>query len=274
MALPFIAVAVRASGPLRLDRWDWMTVLLPTAYVAAVTTLGTGIQGIALQGWANTLMSWKHARGMWVGPELWPLIAWCLWRRRLQWLAIWLGMPAFYTLWSFALGRGLAPWYVIGPASLGAVAAALAFSDLDQHFQTARARIFRVALMAGLIPIAWSGIFRTGSQVLALRDGWPQVDDGQAVRSLLHEKNPESVMLINCFWSYGYSHLRVDAHPSRRAYWPSGDDLQQIEDLVRSAQITVVCRNPAAGEKEQRLASQSFTTLQDEQYWVLSPALD
>jgi|GEM_PF-5506068 len=276
--LPFIVTYLRLSADgrraLRLDPWAWATVLLPTAYVGLVTLIGARTQGIALQGWANTPMSWKHAHGMWIGPELWPVIAWCVWARHKTWLLIWLGLPAFYVLWSFGLGRGLAPWYVIGPASLSAVAVSLAVSEIGrqvrQRFGRVRARLLSIALLTLLVPVVWSGILRCGSQLLVLRDRWPTADAGAEVQALLRGKNAARVLLVNCFWSFGYSHLRSPSTPADRAYWPANGDLSTLRAAAMASQVTIVCRSPDAEAQEQNLASSEFQTLlRDERYWVL-----
>ena len=269
VAVSVIATVARLSrGPMRPDAWAWVTVLLPVAYVAIITCLGSS-QGIALQGWAQTPMSWKHARGMWVGPELWPGIIWCVWQRRWQWLAVWLGMPMFYLVWSIGLGRGLAPWYVIGPASLGAVAVALTFSDIAASATPKHGIRWAIVLAACTLPIAWSGILRAGSQVLALRSMWPVVDDAADVRAQLHALQPERVLLVNCFWAFGYSHLR-GAAPAKRAYWVDEYDNASVVADARAAQVTIVCRAPEHRAKEARLAEQGFRTLlQTNAYWVL-----
>lgn len=276
--LPCIVTYVRLSvggrRTLQLDPWAWATVLLPTAYVGLVTIIGARTQGVALQGWANAPMSWKHARGMWIGPELWPVIIWCLWARRTTWLMLWLGLPAFYAFWSFGLGRGLAPWYVIGPASLSAVALSLAVSEIGQQllqrFGRVRARMLSFALLTLLVPGIWSGILRCGSQLLALPDRWPKADDGREVQALLQSKGTARVLLVNCFWSFGYSHLRSPTIPAERAYWPANGDLSALRAAAIASQVTVICRSPEAEAHEQKLASLDFhILLRDEHYWVL-----
>jgi hypothetical protein len=114
-----------------------------------------------MQGWSSTAFSLKHARNMWVGPELWAFIAWFSYRREWRIVVLWLALPGFYLAWSFVLGRGLAPWYVEGPSSLSAVAAALALDRLRLERWGASTRaVLVVAFVLCLLPVPVLGVAR------------------------------------------------------------------------------------------------------------------
>jgi hypothetical protein len=272
--VPFIVTCLRAWPPagqrVRLDAWAWLSVLVPTAYVLGTMLVGREA-GVAMQGWAQTPLSLKHARGMWVGPELWPLLVAIGLTAQRRLLVLWLGMPAFYVLWSWGLSRGLSPWYVIGPATLSAVASAPA---LDLVARMARPRWQRgvyAALALCFAPIAWSGVTRVAAQ---LREGVPKVHVAPEVVAILERLQPERVLLVNCFWSYGYSHLRGPHEPATRTGWPPPAELQRVVDEARAAQVTVMCRTPEtrARDDEPRLAADGFETLfASDDYWVLKP---
>ncbi|HEX4353959.1 MAG TPA: hypothetical protein VHZ95_13615, partial [Polyangiales bacterium] len=121
--VPFIATLLRwdPNERRRPDAMAWLTCLLPTAYVAIVSAISLRVPGLRMQGWSQTTFTLRHARAMLVGPELWPLIGWLAYRRAWRALALWLALPAFYLLWNVVLGRGMAPWYAIGPSSLASV---------------------------------------------------------------------------------------------------------------------------------------------------------
>jgi hypothetical protein len=49
--------------------------------------------------------------------------------------------------------------------------------------------------------------------------------------------------------------------------------MPQLEAAARAATITILCRTPDAGPKEQKLASHGFRTLfVNKDYWVLDNA--
>src|SRR5262249_3884896 len=79
IAVPLLMTFLRLLGakarPLRLDREAVWTLLLPTAYVGAVTALGW-YSGTRMQGWGNRPFTEPYAREMWIGPEVWPLLLW------------------------------------------------------------------------------------------------------------------------------------------------------------------------------------------------------
>lgn len=277
VALPFVATWVRWSGArarFHGAAWAWLGVLIPTGYVAAVTLIGASTPGIRLQGWSPTPLSLTHAHGMWVGPELWPLLVFLLARRQWQRLGLWLGLPLFYVLWSWVLGRGLSPWYVIGPAMLSAVVVPGA---IDEAALAARARWGRwggnlyVPLVLCLLPIAYSGVLRVAAE---LRDGMPRVQVAPDVVALLEKRKPERVLLVGCFWSYRYSHLRGPTQPAARMESPGEAELPRVIDAAHEAQVTIMCRTPETRARgiEQRLAASGFDTLLvSEDYWVLQP---
>lgn len=277
VALPLIAVFVRAQVigvPTALrDRWTWLTILLPTSYVAFVTTLGWVTPGVHMQGWSHTALSLRHARAMGVGPEVWPLLGWLAFRARWSLLVIWLGLPAFYLLWSLGLGRGLSPWYVLGPASLSALAAALSLGELRaavQRLSGRRASAVLFVAAACLTPMSLRGALRTGGQLLALRHGLPRVDDAPQVKALLQRVDAQRVLVVNCFWSYGYSHLRATAEPARRAFWSGDASVSSMAVALGEVDVGIFCATPELPALRQRLSGAGFETLlSNRDYWVV-----
>ncbi|MET0390768.1 MAG: hypothetical protein ABW321_32645 [Polyangiales bacterium] len=260
--------SLRASWSAR-DRWAWLTLALPTSYVLAITALGLSVPGVSMQGWSATALTLKHARNMWVGPELWPFFAWLAWQRQLRSLVVWLGLPAFYLLWSGALGRGLAPWYVVGPSSLAAVAAAMGLTTLARRMQqvSRRSRVLAVgALLACLAPVPVQGALRTAAQLRSLRR-LPQPTAAAALQPILARHAPERLLLVDCFWSFGYSHLRAAHGPPSRIYWWAGE--AEVARAAVAADVTIVCREPEHTAQVARLVSQGFEQIMSDDRWLV-----
>lgn len=275
VALPLIAAFVHARSQGRCSVWTWLTVGPSTTYVAVVTTLGWATPGVAMQGWDHTGFAWKHARAMGVGPELWPLLGWLAWRKQWDLLAIWLGLPAFYLAWSFGLGRGLSPWYVIGPATLSVLALALSWQPvialLAARLRPAVGACLGAALlMLCMLPMAWRGCLRTAQRVLALHHGLPHVEAAPEVVAQLRRVGAERVLLVNCFWSFGYSHLRGKAQPASRVYWSDDAAASNAPRAFRAVDAAVVCRTQGTPALRSSLSTQGFETLLwNDAYWVV-----
>jgi hypothetical protein len=267
-------------GPpaLVLDRWSVATLLLPVAYVGLVTSISLNVPGVTMQGWSSAPFTLRDARKMWVGPELWPLIAWIVWRRDWRIVVLWLGLPAFYLAWNKLLGRGMAPWYAIGPSALSAVAGALALDLLRSELQQrGRSRWAQRALltlaMSCFAPVPVFGLLKARAQLVQL--GWelPRPSAAPEVQALLRRLRPESVLLVNCFWAYRYTHLRAARGPATATWWYSPADTGKLTELAQRAQITIVCRQPQREPLEQTLSQAGRATLfRNERWLVLGPA--
>lgn len=275
VALPIIVAYLRARRmSWRIDRWNWATVLVPCGFVVAVTLLGWLAPDVEPQGWALARFSWKHARDMGVGPAVWPLVLWMIARRRDDACVLWLGLPAFYLLWGWLSGRGIAPWYAIGPAALSSVAAALALTDLQRAYG-ARPRGFAWTIVAAacvcLSPWALDGALQLRRQLSQLH-GLPRTAAAPIVLPILEQRKPDKVLLMNCFWAFHYEPLRGRHAPATNSYWPARDPIGTTTRLARAHELTIMCRDPKYRVLEEDLARQGFDTLAvDSAYWVLAP---
>jgi hypothetical protein len=270
----WLRLASRERPDMRPDTWAWLTVALPVAFVAGVTAISLSVPGVSMQGWSSTPFTLRHARNMWVGPELWPIIAWLAYRREVRVLVLWLGLPAFYLGWSMLLGRGLAPWYVIGPSALSAVAAALMLDRLHaeaqrRHWPRRIAMSLTAAGVLCLAPVPLLGALRVRAQVASLHGELPWPSAAPEVRAVIAEARPASVLLVSCFWSFGYSHLRAANGPASRITWSRPDEVPQVSALARAAELTVVCRDAGHALLERELAESGFDVLLEDPRWLV-----
>jgi len=276
--VPLIATWIRlsSSGALaRPDRWAWWTLLLPAAYVIAVTLLGAMVPGVPMQGWSQQGLTLRHARNMWVGPELWPFIVWLAARRRVRILVLWLGMPVFYLLWSRLLGRGIAPWYVIGPASLSAVAASLLLDELRSELASRRwpGRLPEAVLVVAclcLAPVPLLGLMRVRAQVVKLAGRFPWPSAAPAVLPLLAQAQPEHLLLIDCFWAFRYSHLRGRSAPAQALWYTGPADTERVVAAALAADMSIVCRHTGQEPLERALLQQKLTVLLRDERWLIA----
>lgn len=266
----------KRGEPLRLNRWQWLTLALPAGYVGLITAINLATPSLRLQGWSSTPFTLGHARNMWVGPELWPLLAWLFWRRQTRTLILWLGMPLFYLAWNHLLGRGLAPWYVVGPAALSSVAAALAIDFIWMELRSrGAARWTRYAILAVCLcffaPVPLYGLTRVRAQLVKLDGRLPEPDAADEVRSLITRRSPEKLLLVGCFWAYRYTHLRA-AEPAAAVWWENVRDTEPVLAAARAASMVVLCRSSghAAIEQELRRRASLDILYEDDRYLVLA----
>jgi hypothetical protein len=274
IAIPAVAawlrLSARAESDVRLDRWTVATVAVPTLFVATVTMAGWAVPGLAMQGWSSTAFSLKHARNMWVGPELWPFIVWFGYRREWRLTVLWLALPAFYLAWSFVLGRGLAPWYAVGPSSLSAVAAALALDRLRlAHWRASTRVLVVVAFVLCLLPVPVLGAARMRAEWndVAGRKLGPSI--APEVMPILAEQRPTSLLLVNCFWAYGYSHLRAANGPAVRMTWATPEDVEAAARAARNNELTIVCRDAEHRALELLLLERGLPSLLVHPRWLV-----
>ena len=276
VVVPALATFVRLHDDARrrpFDRAAWLTLTLPAIYVIGVTAISTWIEKIPLQGWSATPFDLKHAHNMWIGPMLWPFVGLLLWLRRFRALAIWLALPLFYLAWSRGLGRGLAPWYSIGPSALSAVALALVLDALRNELKRRHASprvaalgVFVVLLCVASVPVM--GALRVRAQLRSLSE-FPRPRVAESVMALLAQRRPQSVLLVNCFWSFGYSHLRAVDAPASRLY---AGKAAEVYPAAHAADLTIVCRDPNNAAMEHELGARDLVTvLSDRQWLVLTP---
>jgi hypothetical protein len=259
----FIAVPVLiaflhlTSGRSRLRPRHWLALALPLLYVAAVALLPRFDKALRMQGWSNTPFTLNLARNMWVGPELWPLIAWLAWKRQAQLLALWLALPAFYLMWTVLLGRGVAPWYVLGPAALASVAVAHALDFVYRECtQRLLAPVTRIAVVGLCVccfaPLPLYGLSRTRTQLAHLDGRLPVPSAAPQVVTLIERASPQQLLLINCFWAFGYSHLR-SGKPADSTWWHRAEDAEYVLKRARAASMVVVCHDAEHPSGEQQL---------------------
>jgi hypothetical protein len=271
IAIPVIAawlrVSVRSESGRRLDGWAVATLVVPLMFVAAVTAAGLMVPGVSMQGWSSTAFTLKHARNMWVGPELWPFIAWLAYRREWRVILLWLALPGFYLAWSYLLGRGLAPWYAVGPSSISAVAAALALDRLrHERGRQSTHPAFALAFVLCLLPVPVLGAARLRAEWNGLRGRLPSPAIAPEVMPILEDQHPSSVLLVNCFWAFGYSHLRAANGPGTRMTWAAPED---VESAARTNALTIVCRDAEHRALELRLLERGFKSLLIHPRWLV-----
>jgi hypothetical protein len=277
VCVPIIASVLRLQtlGRLRRpDGWAFATSLLPLAYVAAIGLVSLRTPGLRMQGWSLTPLTLRHARAMWLGPELWPLLAWLAWRREFRTLVLWLGLPAFYVVWNKLLGRGMTPWYPIGPAALASVAAALGVQALNDACRSAtmpRAQRYGwvgVTLLC-IAVVPWAGLSRAGAQFVRLHGRWPEPDAAAEVRAVLAPLDSERVVTVNCFWAYRYSHLRSRRTPAHAVWWYSAAESGNVAAAAQHADVIVVCKKPDQAALEALLRQDHPRVLLDDAAWLV-----
>lgn len=264
--------SLRASGA------QWALLIVPYVYLAAVTLLVLTDPTLSMQGWAKGGFTMKEARRMWVAWEMWPLIAWLVWRCEGRALVLWLGLPVFYLLWIHALSRGIAPWYAVGPSALSSVGVAQALQRVSDECQL---RIRRRSLQYAVLGLCasvflWTpyyGLYKIREQWLALDGHFPEPDPARAVVAAIERRKPDDVLLVNCFWAYRYSHLR-GSKPATTVHWGGAQDTEHVLESARNAPLTVACR--ASGNEQplrDQLKRESLEVLyEDPRYLVLAHA--
>lgn len=271
VCVPAIALGVDLleRRSVRLTLAQWLTLILPVSYVATLTLIGLSVPGLQMQGWSNTALDSRHLRTMWIGVEMWPWVVWVALRRRARIVLLWLGLPGFYLVWSRVLGRGIAPWYAVGPCALASVAVALTLDEI-RAFARERRRV-RCALIALLIacsaPVPVVGLLHARAQLRKLA-GFPWPRAAPEVQAIIRERKPSEVLLVNCFWAYRYSHLRGE-QPAI-AVWRIGNDDAELRQQLPRARFAVFCREKGSelleAEVRRALPEQLF---EDARYVVL-----
>jgi hypothetical protein len=275
--VPIIATLLRlhVSGRVRRpDAWAFVTCLLPVAYVATVSAISLHTPGLRMQGWSLTPFTLRHARAMLIGPELWPLLAWLAWRREFRALVLWLGLPAFYLLWTQLLGRGMTPWYPIGAAALASAAAALGVQAVNDACQRAGLSRARSAAWLGLTllciaPVPLSGLSQARAQFVQLAGRWPDADAAHSVRSVLARFQTERVVTVDCFWAYRYSHLRSQREPGHAVWWNGAADSGSVLAAAQDGDVIVVCKRPQHGAIQALLRENRPHVLLDDAGWLV-----
>ncbi|HET8937179.1 MAG TPA: phospholipid carrier-dependent glycosyltransferase [Polyangiales bacterium] len=282
VAVPALIVALdllmqRERGErVRLTRWHLLTFGLPVAYVGVVTSIALSSPSLRLQGWADSPFSLRHARSMWVGWELWPWLAWLAWRRQLRTLALWLALPLFYLLWSRGLGRGLAPWYVVGPAAFSSVASALALDTVyaacsGMQRRAAATWLVIAACLFCLAPIPLVGLAQVRAQLRQLAGRFPTPDAASQVQAVVTQQAPTRMLLVNCFWAYRYSHLRW-GEPSQGVWWYNEHDTQDVLHNAETSSLVVTCKVPGRELIERQLREAPFELLYEDPNYLVSTA--
>jgi hypothetical protein len=270
------ACAPRKAAKARPDFIAVMTCGVPLAYVGAISLLSLRTPGLRMQGWSLTPFGITHARAMLIGPELWPLLAWLAYRRQLRVLALWLGLPLFYLAWNRLLGRGMAPWYVVGPAAFSAVAAALAFDEVraacaQWQLRAALSCLLWAAAIACFMPLPFRGLVAWKNQIVQLAGRLPRPRAAPGVRTALTHLQPARVLLVDCFWAYRYSHLRAAHAPATAIWWFGAADSGKVLAAARDVDAVVICKQPTHIDIARQLESTLQTKLfEDHDYVVLA----
>jgi hypothetical protein len=275
--VPVIATLVRLQMNGRLtrpDAWAWLTCLLPMAYVGTVSAVGMSIPSLRMQGWSVTPFTLRHARSMLLGPELWPLLGWLAWRRELRIVVLWLGLPLFYLAWNKLLGRGMTPWYPIGPAALSSVAAALAIDALLRacrlnHVSRTVTALTMIATLACIAPVPLLGLARVRAQLVQLAGSWPKPSAAALLQPILSQLHSERVLLVDCFWAYRYSHLRSRQRPAHAVWWFGPHDDAVVAAATRDAQVVIVCKQPGHEQIHALLKQHGDLALLDTERWLV-----
>lgn len=114
--------------PLRLDRRA--TALLGAALLAPLPLAHAVINvGGRVPGWSTTPLAAAHLDGLFLTAWLLvPIAAGLAWRRSRPYALAALAYPAFYVAYG-SLGHGVERWYLVLPAALAALAAAVALGE-------------------------------------------------------------------------------------------------------------------------------------------------
>lgn len=274
--LPAIGVALgllaqrSACEHMRLDRWQWSALIIGPLYVATLTAYGKWAD-FAMQGWSSTPFRLAEARNMTLGVEVWPWLVWLAVQRQGRILLLWLGLPAFYLLWNRVLGRGIAPWYVVGPAALASVAVALTG---DRLIQRARARQLPAAAQWGLAALfalccarpPAHGLVHASAQLSRVQ-GLPWPSAAPEVRAQIAKHSPQRVLLIDCFWADAFSHLR-GVEPASPAWWEGPQSSAELLARALQSDFVVICRKPEREALERSLRAAPFEVAFEDPRWL------
>lgn len=108
------------------------------------------------------------------------------------------------------------------------------------------------ACIACLAPLPYYGLRSVRSQWLRLAGRFPRPDAASGVVAALALREPQDVLLVNCFWAYRFSHLR-GARPASVVDWSGAQDTQHVLDATRGASLIVTFRTPGDGSVDQAL---------------------
>lgn len=273
LAVVSLRISQRVVEPVRLDQWDWLALCVPTAYVVGVTTMAAFVPEIHMQGWSATPLTLKHLRNMWLAPEVWPLIGWLLATKQFRILTLWTTLPIFYALWSYGLGRGIAPWYVVGPSALASVAAALSLDRIAVACRQARwspalQRIVMAAALLCFVPV--QGLLHVRAQLVHLHGRFPWPTTAAPIREIVARERPEHLLLVDCFWAFRYSHLRTsESQPAQGVWWSDSNDTPRVVDAARHAPLIVTCRRPKDDGIVQELKGEPLEVVFEDQNWLV-----
>jgi hypothetical protein len=156
----------------------------------------------------------------------------------------------------------------------GALALDLLRSEL-QHRAWSRSaqRALLTLAMLCFAPVPVFGLLKARAQIVQLGGELPRPSVAPEVQALLRRIRPESVLLVNCFWAYRYTHLRAARGPATGTWWYSPADSHQLTDAAQRAQMTIVCRQPQREPLERTLLQGGRAELfRDERWLVLGPA--
>lgn len=150
--------------PLRLDR---RATALLGACLLAPWPLALGLLRLEgrMPGWSTTPFGLGETGGLFVTAWLLlPILAGLAWTKSRPWCLLALLYPAFYLTYA-RLGHGVEAWYLVLPAALAVVAAAIALDQAAGHARPAIRSAGRVAVPAtalllalvAFVPAAWPG---------------------------------------------------------------------------------------------------------------------
>jgi hypothetical protein len=77
------------------------------------------------------------------------------------------------------------------------------------------------------------------------------------------------VLLLNCFWAYGYSHLRAADGPASRMTWSTPDDVDAAARAARIHELTIVCRDADHRPLELLLIQRGLPSLLVHPRWLV-----
>lgn len=240
--------------PLHLDRPS--TALFGAGVLAPWPLLYSviGLQG-RIPGWSHTPLEWSHLSGLfasaWLVP---PILLGLVWRRSRPWSLLALAYPAFYVGYGLT-GRGIEAWYLVLPATLALVGAAV---GLDTAFRQAApawrsaaragaAAVVLVMLVLALVPdtvAAKQAATPGASPPMSLPQMSSQLrgDDLAETLDAIRPAQWESVLLIDVGWFNVHHPFAERAEVLGWSYSVVDLPMEEWAYAIETSQVTVLLK--------------------------------
>ena len=138
-----------------------------------------------------------------------------------------------------------------------------------ERWQASTRSAIMLAFLVCLLPVPVLGAARLRAEWHDLRGRALGPAIAPEVMTILTEQRPSSVLLINCFWAFGYSHLRAANAPATRMTWATPDDVETAARAARRNELTIVCRAAEHRVLELKLLERGLTPLLVNPRWLV-----